>query len=71
MCFTDDIDFKPPPRPRNAAERSDPKYVAALEAYVQEQERRKQKKKRRRRNGIIAASAASAGASGGGGGGGC
>ncbi|KAL6242952.1 hypothetical protein RBB50_010052 [Rhinocladiella similis] len=61
MCFTDDIDFKPPPRPRDAAERSDPKYVAALEAYAQEQEQRRQKKKRGRRNGAIAAAAASSG----------
>ncbi|KAJ9601961.1 hypothetical protein H2200_013520 [Cladophialophora chaetospira] len=70
MCFRDDHDPSPPPRPADG--RYDAKYVQALEQYADQQELRKAKqKKRRRNNGMIAAVSASAGASAGGGGGGC
>jgi hypothetical protein len=64
MCFRGEYDMAPPPRPRNAREASDPRYVQALERYADNQEAMKERKKRSRRNGAVAAMAASAGASG-------
>jgi hypothetical protein len=64
MCFRGEHDMAPPPRPRNAQEASDPRYIQALERYANHQETMKERKKRSRRNGAIAAMTASAGASG-------